>query len=58
MKVKFNSKTEFNDILRRVQKDSFYIGGFFIGIRRSFTNYTFYYFIALIIRFIPLLLVS
>ena len=58
MKVIYNSKTEFNDILRRVQKDSFYIEGFFIGIKRSFTNNTFYYFIALIIRFIPLFLLS
>ena len=58
MKDIYNSKTEFNDIFRRIQKNSFYFEGFCISIRQSFTNNTFYYFLSLIFRFVPLLLLS
>ena len=58
MKNVYNSKSEFNDILKLIQKKSLYFEGFCICIKQNFTNNTFYYFICLITRFIPLILLS
>ena len=58
MKNVYNSKSEFNDILKLIQKKSLCFEGFCICIKKYFTDNTFYYFICLIFRFIPLILLS
>ena len=58
MKDLFVSTIEYNDILNRLQKRFNYSDGFYITIKQYFTNNTFYYFICIIIRFIPLILLS
>ena len=58
MKDLFISTSEYNDILNRLKKRFNYSDGFNISIKQYFTNNTFYYFICLIIRLIPLILLS
>ena len=58
MKDLFVSISEYNDILNRLEKRFNYYDGFYITIKQYFTNNTFYYFICLIFRLIPLILLS
>ena len=58
MKDLFISTSEYIDILNRLKKKLNYSDGFIISIKQYFTNNTFYYFVCLIFRFIPLILLS
>ena len=54
----FISYSEYNDILNRMQKKYEHTEGFFVTMKQYFTNNTFYYFLCLIFRFVPLILLS
>ena len=58
MKELDNLKVEYINILNRLQKKYFVIEGFLITFKYYFTNNIFYYYVCMIYRFIPLILLS
>ena len=58
MKELDNIKVDYINIINRLQKKYFVIEGFLITFKYYFTNNIFYYYVCMIYRFIPLILLS